>query len=114
MRFENIQTQCKAPKHCLEMLISVICVLLCIVSCSDTVEKVHLTGTDIQVHTTAVIDAQICGGCVYESCTKVCAQNAVSKYEIDNRAVYVIDPQKCTRCGECIRQCPFGAIKWKY
>jgi NADP-reducing hydrogenase subunit HndC len=83
-------------------------------SCSDSVEKVRVTGTDVTAKSNVVIDGEICYGCVWESCKTFCPQNAVSKNQIGERSVFIIDPQKCIKCGICIQKCPFDAITWKH
>jgi NADP-reducing hydrogenase subunit HndC len=89
-------------------------VTLNLLSCSDSVEKVRVTGTDVNAKSTVVIDGEICYGCVLESCKTLCPQKAVSKSQIGNRSVFIIDPQKCIKCGICIEKCPFDAITWKH
>jgi|GEM_PF-622252 len=91
-------------------------------SCSDSVDKVRVTGADAITNATdsgtkpsVVIDASICYGCSYEYCYVRCPTGAVSKTVLENnRRAYIIDPEKCIKCGICIDLCPFDAITWKH
>lgn len=85
-----------------------------LLSCSDSVEKICVTGADVTAKSTVVINGEICYGCVSESCKILCPQKAVSKNRIGSRSVYIIDPQKCIKCGICIEKCPIDAITWKH
>jgi Fe-S-cluster-containing dehydrogenase component len=90
--------------------------LVICISCSDSVDKIVLTssGTDVQSSgSSIIIDSHICYGCSQENCFVRCPAQAVSKSTIDNRTVYLIDPEKCIKCGICIKSCPFDAITWK-
>ena len=52
------------------------------------------------------IDESLCKGC--SLCSKKCPQNAISG---EIKKPFVIDNEKCIRCGQCIIGCKFGAIK---
>ena len=52
------------------------------------------------------IDNSICKGC--SLCSKKCPQNAISG---EIKKPFIIDNEKCIRCGQCIIGCKFGAIK---
>ena len=55
------------------------------------------------------ISEEKCRGC--RTCTRWCAQNAISM-NAENKAV--IDHEKCVGCGRCIATCNFDAIYNKY
>ncbi|MBQ5727656.1 MAG: DUF362 domain-containing protein, partial [Mailhella sp.] len=55
------------------------------------------------------ISEKKCRGC--RTCTRWCAQNAISM-NAENKAV--IDHEKCVGCGRCIATCNFDAIYNKY
>ncbi len=52
------------------------------------------------------VDKELCRGCA--TCTRYCAQNAISLGEEDHKAS--IDHDKCVGCGRCIGTCNFNAI----
>jgi NADH-quinone oxidoreductase subunit F len=52
------------------------------------------------------IDPELCRGC--SLCSRKCPQNAISG---EVKKPFVIDNEKCIRCGQCIIGCKFGAIK---
>ncbi len=52
------------------------------------------------------IDESLCKGC--SLCSKKCPQNAISG---EIKKLFIIDNEKCIRCGQCIIGCKFGAIK---
>jgi Formate hydrogenlyase subunit 6/NADH:ubiquinone oxidoreductase 23 kD subunit (chain I) len=86
--------------------------LACIAGCSDSVDKVSVSGASTQA--TVCIDATTCIACIPRYCYESCPQRAISEVWLsETRPVYVIDPQKCIRCGVCINKCPYGAISWK-
>lgn len=52
-------------------------------------------------------------GCVYSclgysTCVAVCPFNAIS---MDNNGLPVIDEEKCTGCGKCVKECPKGILE---
>jgi ferredoxin len=104
--------KCKSPGNLIMVLTLLSVVIITIVSCSDNVDKVRVTGNNIASMSQVVIDYNLCGGC--DSCFARCPVKAVSKTSLDNSPVYLIDPQKCIRCGICIKVCPFNAISWKH
>ena len=53
-----------------------------------------------------VIEAEKCKGC--SRCAKVCPVEAISG---EIKKPFTIAEDVCIRCGACISQCPFGAIK---
>ena len=54
------------------------------------------------------IQSDICKGC--SLCSKKCSVSAISG---EIKKPFVIDTEKCVRCGMCIDTCRFGAIKVK-
>lgn len=48
----------------------------------------------------------LCQHCEDPPCM-VCPVDAMS---IDEKGIVVIDGEKCTGCGECVKACPYGAI----
>lgn len=52
------------------------------------------------------IDATLCKGCT--KCTKSCPVDAISGKV---KEPFVINQEKCIKCGACITTCPFNAIK---
>lgn len=48
-------------------------------------------------------------------CSKVCPSGAIKKLSVEEKqrtriAMAVINPEKCTKCGICVSECPTGAI----
>ena len=80
--------------------------------CSDSIDKISVSGTSTQA--TVVINANACIACAPRYCWESCPQRAISEVRLsETKTVYVVDPQKCIRCGVCINKCPYGAISWK-
>ena len=52
------------------------------------------------------IDPVLCKGC--SACARGCPAEAI---EGEVRKPFVINPEKCIRCGMCLSRCKFGAIK---
>lgn len=55
---------------------------------------------------TIFIDGEICKGC--SKCSRICPVHAISG---KIKMPYVIDKDKCIKCGACIEACAFKAIK---
>jgi len=51
-----------------------------------------------------------CRQCADAPCLTVCPEDAIAKGKRDDRIVR-IDTETCTGCGQCVRACPFGAIR---
>lgn len=49
-----------------------------------------------------------CQSCIAKVCSSTCPKAAIDHHREDGRAT--IDPQKCVRCGQCVKVCPFHAI----
>ena len=49
-----------------------------------------------------------CQGCLAHPCVEVCPKDAVSLDRTNGRSR--IDPDKCIRCGRCLKECKFNAI----
>jgi ferredoxin len=87
-----------------------VCMFAALVSCSDSVEKLSVTGTSSSA--SVVVDAEKCTWCGI--CYRACPAGAISENVfVNSDYAYIIDPQKCLRCGVCIGKCPYGAISWK-
>jgi NADH dehydrogenase (quinone) len=52
------------------------------------------------------IDPEVCKGC--SKCARSCPVNAISGVI---RQPFTIDAAKCVKCGACIENCSFGAVK---
>lgn len=52
------------------------------------------------------IDKDLCRGCTL--CAKKCPANAITG---NVKQPHTIDSAKCVKCGECIKNCRFGAVK---
>lgn len=63
-----------------------------------------ITGCNPTENAILSVDKAQCIGCM--KCTPVCNSDAIRI--ISNKAV--IDPTKCTKCGDCIEACPVNAI----
>lgn len=48
----------------------------------------------------------VCQGCLEHPCMSVCPRQAISR---QNGQAH-IDPDKCIRCGRCLKECKFNAI----
>lgn len=59
----------------------------------------------------AVMNAAKCDHSPFCPVKRVCPVGAVTqKAGLFGAEVPVIDPDKCTGCGKCVRVCPHGAI----
>ncbi|HSW60865.1 MAG TPA: 4Fe-4S binding protein [bacterium] len=67
-----------------------------------------LSGCDPTFDQDVVVDETKCLGYSCRICEKVCRFDAIHFYGPDS--IPVIDPNKCTSCGDCIRECPEQAI----
>ncbi|NLD91584.1 MAG: 4Fe-4S binding protein [Fibrobacter sp.] len=96
-------------------LIAFTMIALLIVTCTDSIDKISVSGDTNQEMSgaTVFIDANVCYGCSYENCYTRCPVKAVSRTKIGERTYFIIDPEKCIKCGICIESCPFDAITWK-
>lgn len=65
----------------------------------------HVQGTipKVKIH----YISQMCAHCADPACAKACPSGAIHKRE---DGFVLIDPAKCTGCGQCVGACPFGAI----
>lgn len=53
---------------------------------------------------------QICYHCTNHPCEKACPINAFEIRLMDGKEIVIINQEKCTGCGLCIKACPFNAI----
>ncbi|MCR4771106.1 MAG: 4Fe-4S dicluster domain-containing protein [Oscillospiraceae bacterium] len=65
----------------------------------------HVQGTIPKVRIHYI--ARLCNHCRRPACASACSEKAI--YTRDDGFV-IIDPEKCTGCGECASACPYGAI----
>jgi len=72
--------------------------------------EAHINGTcpagSCQKLKKIYIDAELCKGC--SKCSRVCPVGAISG---KIKEPFVIDQQKCIKCGACVSSCNFKAIK---
>ena len=72
--------------------------------------EAHINGTcpagSCQKLKKIYIDAELCKGC--SKCSRVCPVGAISGKV---KEPFVIDQQKCIKCGACVSSCNFKAIK---
>ena len=55
------------------------------------------------------ISRRICLQCLGEPpCMKACSTGAINRSD----GAVIIDKEKCTKCGLCIKACPYGAIRF--
>jgi carbon-monoxide dehydrogenase iron sulfur subunit len=82
-----------------------VCVLVC--SYVHTGEF-NMKRSAISVSTEGMLPGKVsvCQQCQKAPCIDVCPENAIKKYE----NVILLDREKCSGCGECIKACPFDAI----
>jgi len=50
----------------------------------------------------------VCFHCPKPDCLKACPEEIISKNE--ETGAVLVDRNKCTGCGECVRACPYGMI----
>lgn len=50
-----------------------------------------------------------CNHCENPECFRVCQEGTLRKRR---DGVVLHDPRRCAGCGDCVRACPFGAIKY--
>lgn len=72
---------------------------------TDIIRVIPIACDECPVSTYAV--GEDCRGCLAHRCTAACPCGAITIGE-DKKAR--IDPDKCTACGACVYQCPFGAV----
>lgn len=65
-------------------------------------------GIDPSEDSNMIVDESRCIGASCRNCMHVCKYDAISFYGPESKAF--IDPLKCISCGECVSQCPAGAI----
>ena len=73
--------------------------------------EAHITEKRCHAHeckalTKYEIDKDLCRGCTL--CAKKCPANAITG---EVKQPHTIDAAKCIKCGECIKNCRFGAVK---
>lgn len=61
-------------------------------------------------NTTIMIDANRCPANHPCPSIRVCPEKAIKQKHLFT-GLPVIDQDKCTKCGKCIKYCPMGAIK---
>lgn len=67
-----------------------------------------LAGCDPSLDANIIIDDSKCLGYSCRVCEKVCTFDAIRLSGPDG--VPVIDPNKCTSCGDCVNACPEQAL----
>jgi Fe-S-cluster-containing hydrogenase component 2 len=86
-----------------------------LVGCSDSIEKTSVTGVEGKF--TAVIDFIQCNPCPERFCVKTCPKQAIDSIPAVKNNVpimtFIIDTDKCIKCGYCFEICPWGAVYWK-
>jgi Fe-S-cluster-containing hydrogenase component 2 len=85
------------------------CQVVCSLTHTGTVNP-HKSGINIVRHGVEIDLPVVCvhgNGCELE-CIAACPEDAISQNEEE---VVVIDHQKCTGCGECVKACPYHAIQ---
>ena len=84
------------------------CTLACSLShheiCNPALSRVHIMkwtaeGLDVPV---------VCRQCTKAPCAAACPVGAVQKNQ--KTGAWLIDPQTCIGCRDCLQACPFGAI----
>lgn len=59
---------------------------------------------------------QICNQCENPGCIEACPVEGKAIYKRAKDGIVLVDPEKCTGCGRCVKGCPYDAIhlsKWK-
>ncbi|MBI5445426.1 MAG: 4Fe-4S dicluster domain-containing protein [Deltaproteobacteria bacterium] len=64
--------------------------------------------TDIHEEDDLVFGLESCRHCARPSCLEACPSGAIMKER--EAGVVRISDEKCTRCGDCVRACAFGAM----
>ena len=86
-----------------------------VAGCSDSVEKTSITGVEAKV--APVIDFMQCNPCPERFCVPICPKQAIDSLPAEKNGVpimtFIIDTEKCIKCGHCFQICPWGAIYWK-
>lgn len=83
--------------------------VMCAGNCSSAVNKYEYMGIqDCVAESKLAGGAKMCpSGCLgLGSCVKVCQFGAISVVD----GVAVVDEQKCTACGQCLKKCPKSII----
>ena len=84
----------------------------CMVACSSIKEKAFdLKRSRLWIPKMEVICLAapvICEQCANAPCANVCPTRAISRNP--ETGAYVVDPNTCIGCKECVWACPFGAI----
>jgi len=70
--------------------------------------SIFLSSCDPSLDYTVVVDETKCLGYSCGICEKVCTFDAIRLSGPDG--IPVIDPNKCTSCGDCVNACPEQAL----
>ncbi|HRZ78954.1 MAG TPA: 4Fe-4S binding protein [bacterium] len=67
-----------------------------------------ISSCDPTMDSPVIVDDSKCLGYSCRICERVCRFDAIHFYGPESTPV--IDPDKCTACGECVKECPQQAI----
>jgi len=65
-------------------------------------------GMDPSLDSPVTIDPDRSAGSTSRVCERVCPYDSIHFYGPEDKPV--VDPDKCTQCGTCVRECPWQAI----
>jgi Fe-S-cluster-containing hydrogenase component 2 len=83
------------------------CMYTCATAHWGTPARIHIAGDEAEGHFLPIT----CVGCPDRQCVTVCPEGAVKPSARIN--LPLINLEKCTGCGLCVKACPLGAIVLK-
>lgn len=84
---------------------------VCELACSEAKEKAYSPKRSriTVLHTPPTTQVKVCQMCERPACVASCAPRALRKD--GDRGIILLDGERCTGCGLCVKGCPFGAVK---
>lgn len=95
----------------------------CIIACreenniTDEWDRIFLTMRQAGQNFAAMEPfVQMCNHCDKPGCIEACPVDGKAIYKRDKDGIVLVEPEKCTGCGKCVKGCPYDMIhlsKWK-